>query len=269
MKERLITGLVLALVLIPMLFVSVTLFTLILGVFSVVAGYEIIRVFTQKHSYRRGYRGFHMVATGFLYTLMVVDYLQLLSENLLSLGLLFVMIVVLVWYVFDEKLETTMAAKSFLAMVYVAFGFAAISMTRSISLELLGYLLILTMATDVFAYFSGYLFGRHKLAPLISPKKTVEGAIGGTVVAVIIATVYRSLMPSFTDLSLVLVILLGIIVSFLAQIGDLVASKLKRAHDVKDFSHLLPGHGGLLDRFDSSIFAAMALMIAMMFIEVL
>ena len=268
MRERIITGLILALVLIPLLFVSVAIFNIVLGIFALYGAYEIIRVFEHKHRYRISFMVYHIIATGFIYAVVLVDYHNGVTINSVLISLLALVVLSLVWYVFDDDLDTDKLAKSWLAILYVGFGFASISMIRAIGLELLGYLLILTMATDIFAYFSGYLFGKRKLAPLISPKKTVEGAIGGTIIAVILATLYRYLMPSFDDMSFLLIVFIGVIVSFLAQIGDLVASKIKRAHEVKDFSNLLPGHGGILDRFDSSIFAAMTLMIVMMILEV-
>ena len=115
----------------------------------------------------------------------------------------------------------------------------------------------LTWATDTGAYFFGRTFGRHKLIPSVSPGKTVEGAIGGVLVAVIAAWLYVSfLLRPFAQLSMLPVGLtvFAILVSIIAQVGDLAESLFKRDAGVKDSSTLLPGHGGILDRFDSLLF---------------
>lgn len=115
----------------------------------------------------------------------------------------------------------------------------------------------LTWATDTGAYFFGRTFGRHKLIPSVSPGKTVEGAVGGVVVAVVAAWLYVSfLLRPFAQLSMLpfSLIVFAVIVSVIAQIGDLAESLFKRDAGVKDSSTLLPGHGGILDRFDSLLF---------------
>jgi phosphatidate cytidylyltransferase len=115
----------------------------------------------------------------------------------------------------------------------------------------------LTWATDTGAYFFGRMFGRHKLIPSVSPGKTVEGAVGGVVVAVVAAWLYVIfLLRPFAQLSMIPIGLtvFAILVSVIAQVGDLAESLFKRDAGVKDSSTLLPGHGGILDRFDSLLF---------------
>ncbi|MBN4067789.1 phosphatidate cytidylyltransferase [Alkaliphilus transvaalensis] len=110
---------------------------------------------------------------------------------------------------------------------------------------------IIAWATDTSAYFSGYLFGNKKLCPEISPKKTVEGAIGGICGSVLASAAFAYIMiPE----QMFLVILLGFLGSITSQIGDLIASAIKRHAGIKDFGNIVPGHGGILDRFDSIIF---------------
>ena len=112
---------------------------------------------------------------------------------------------------------------------------------------------------DVFAYFTGMLLGKHKLCPQLSPKKSVEGAVGGIVIPAIIAGVYGYLIrgyyaPGFPVIpAFALITAIGAAAS---QLGDLSASAIKRNHDIKDYGKLIPGHGGILDRFDSMIFTA-------------
>lgn len=115
--------------------------------------------------------------------------------------------------------------------------------------------------SDVFAYFTGSLFGRHKIVPHISPKKTVEGCIGGAIGCAGVMVLFflffmdRFLDPSFGFVkSLVLAAFIGVVLSVVSQLGDWMASAIKRWAGIKDFGRILPGHGGLLDRFDSAFF---------------
>lgn len=115
-------------------------------------------------------------------------------------------------------------------------------------------LLAIVMTSDAFAYFVGSAFGRHKLAPLISPGKTVEGLAGGLIGGIVAALVVRQLgLPSIPAPAAVA---LGIVVSAFGVIGDLVESLIKRWSGVKDSGRLFPGHGGMLDRLDSLLFGA-------------
>ncbi len=117
--------------------------------------------------------------------------------------------------------------------------------------------LLLTWASDTGAYFFGRLFGRRKLIPSVSPGKTVEGAIGGLVLAVVVCWAYvRWVLVPFGHLGLAPagILVFGVLVSVAAQIGDLAESLLKREAGVKDSSGIIPGHGGILDRFDSLLF---------------
>ena len=104
--------------------------------------------------------------------------------------------------------------------------------------------------TDTFAYFSGYFFGRHKLIPSVSPKKTVEGAIGGTLFCIISYVVYAVIRGCDTK-EIIVTGAIGLVAAIVSQLGDLSASLIKRHYGIKDYGKLFPGHGGVLDRFDS------------------
>ena len=109
--------------------------------------------------------------------------------------------------------------------------------------------------TDTFAYFGGVLFGKHKLIPKISPKKTVEGSVSGIAGCVLCYLLYAWIISFFGyKVNFVPLCVLGLICSCLSQFGDLTASLIKRNCGVKDFGNLIPGHGGILDRIDSLIF---------------
>lgn len=133
------------------------------------------------------------------------------------------------------------------------------------------YLLVFIGAwvTDVFAYFTGVLFGKHKLIPEVSPKKTIEGSLGGAVFCVLaflgFTYVYNTWLIAEGRMALVYwrMALVGLVASIIAQIGDLTLSLFKRRYGIKDFGKILPGHGGILDRFDSLIPVAIILAAAL------
>jgi phosphatidate cytidylyltransferase len=113
--------------------------------------------------------------------------------------------------------------------------------------------LLTAFGTDIFAYFTGQAIGKHKLSPKISPKKTIEGAIGGILGSVLLCVVFGHF---FGELLLLHYAVIGVLGSILAQLGDLTASIFKRKMGVKDYGMLIPGHGGIMDRFDSVLFTA-------------
>lgn len=121
------------------------------------------------------------------------------------------------------------------------------------------FALLCAWGSDVGAYFGGYFFGKHKLAPQISPKKTVEGLVSGIVFNMVlcfaVAFIYKNLVLKDTiDVAYVLLIVYSIIGALVGVLGDLTASVVKRQNDIKDFGDILPGHGGIVDRFDSVYF---------------
>ena len=138
--------------------------------------------------------------------------------------------------------------------IYLSMGVIAIG---KLSKEYFILLLSIVWSVDTFAYLVGKYFGKHKLIPEISPKKTVEGAVGGTVGGVIAGSLIGNYL-GVTDFSLITIFILASLTA-ISQIGDLLESFLKRVFGVKDSGHLIPGHGGLLDRLDSSIAVALFL----------
>ncbi len=274
MKERVITGVVLAVALIPLLFVGEVFFYGALGILVLIGAAEMFFMIHKDEVRSRIRFTVHLLTTFILYGLVLSLYLGVIEQVFVLLFLFLMVLGFLLSAVFSESINMASIGKVFVSVWYVAIAFAAIGMVRSHGVAVLGYMLILSMVTDMFAYFIGIKFGKHRLAPTISPKKSVEGAVGGTIVAVLIASIYAYYMGIFgADQSLFVLftifIIGGVFVSVMAQLGDLVASKFKREHGIKDFSQLFPGHGGVMDRFDSSVFAAVALMIVIMISEVL
>ena len=148
-----------------------------------------------------------------------------------------------VFYLFAMTLMLTLAGQAFMA-VRINLGVAP-----------LFYVLFITYINDTFALLIGSKFGKHKLAPVISPKKTWEGAIGGIVVATICGIAFYLIFPfGGTLLNLGWIILFSLILSIGGVFGDLVFSSIKRYFEMKDFGNIFPGHGGVLDRIDSIVF---------------
>ncbi len=166
----------------------------------------------------------------------------------------------------SADLSFTELSSGFVLVMYVVCCFSAISIIRyidRIGLFCLGMVLIGAWISDVFAYFTGMLLGKHKLIPSVSPKKTVEGSVGAIVFTTVAMILYGFLVSVFTDLvpNYLVLGLSGPVLSATGQIGDLVASLVKRERGVKDYGTLLPGHGGIMDRFDSILTVSGATMI--------
>ena len=124
---------------------------------------------------------------------------------------------------------------------------------------------ICAWVTDVFAYFTGMLLGKHKLIPAVSPKKTVEGALGGVVFCVLATVLFGFIIEKFfnaqgiTNANYLVLIITGLFASVVSQTGDLIMSVIKRHYGIKDYGKLFPGHGGVLDRFDSVLAVSLIL----------
>ena len=164
-------------------------------------------------------------------------------------------------YVFSRRkpLEDSLpsSAIAVLATTYVGMLSGSLIRLRNdfpVGWKLVFFLLLVVWMGDSGAYYVGKTFGRHKLSPRISPKKTIEGLAGGMATSVIAAVVIH--FTFFPEFPLFHAIIAGVILSFAGVVGDLAESMWKRSADVKDSGTLLPGHGGFLDRFDSILFTA-------------
>jgi len=169
---------------------------------------------------------------------------------------IFFVIVVSLLYLFkidERKLEDAMATMTGIFYV-VFFSFHVMLVDMSGDTAILVWLIILSaFATDIMAYFTGRAFGKHKLCPKISPKKTIEGSIGGIIGSVIICGIFGAI---FAGPYLIHCIIIGALGGVISQFGDLTASIFKRKMGIKDYGDFIPGHGGILDRFDSVLFTA-------------
>ena len=188
------------------------------------------------------------------YGLMVIYILLICCFYEKNLGItLALMVCLLTLAIFDDKVDFDDAAVTFIESVILANAVYEMIEIQALSKWVYGYVVMIAMVTDVFAFFTGMKFGRHKLNERISPKKTVEGFIGGWLGGAIISFIFAVCCEYF-GLEPVFIIVCSIVLPIVSQIGDLAFSLIKRHYGIKDYSHLIPGHGGIMDRFDSLTF---------------
>ena len=184
------------------------------------------------------------------------EYATIAISTILPLSILALFIVVI-----SKKTKTDVIdiAITFFGICYIVLFLMFMSIIRNMENGkfLIWYVFISSWLTDVFAYITGKTIGKHHFTD-ISPNKTIEGCIGGTLGATICMIIYTVILNNFAEfnINIALITITGIILSIVGQIGDLSASSIKRYAGIKDFSDLIPGHGGMVDRVDSVIFIA-------------
>ena len=179
--------------------------------------------------------------------------------TVLILTLDFLLTMAVYVYTFPRR-KSAQASGAAMSFLYGPVLMSFVGRTRILPHGIFLYLLIFicSSVSDVCALAAGMALGRHKLAPVLSPKKTIEGAVGGVagsaVVSCLLALLLRRIDPAVNAIPVFLII--GICGSIIGQTGDLAASAIKRNHGIKDYGNLIPGHGGIMDRFDSVLFTA-------------
>lgn len=266
MKKRIITAIVALCVFIPIIVFSNTpAFPIGLAVCSVLAVYEMLGCTGLRRSVAISIP-LYLCAAAFPFLIRYLpDYLTKIAVAAVLLTILYLFGVL----IFSKgKYTIPDISVSFLGIFYALVGLCAIIYVRD-RVEGGKYIYLLAFigawVTDTFAYFCGVLFGRggkHKLIPEVSPKKTVEGSIGGIVFCVL-AMILFGLIVEKTNGSFhanyLLLAVIGLLLSVVAQIGDLSMSVIKRHYGIKDYGFIFPGHGGILDRFDSVIAVSVVL----------
>jgi len=187
---------------------------------------------------------------GYFGTLGIYFFYFFRSTYLIPFATIYVLIM-LATVIFNKNMTIEGLSVTILGVIYIPIMLLhLLFLSETIYIYLV---FVVAFGTDTFAYIAGNLFGKNKLCPSISPNKTIEGSIGGTlgtVLIVMLFSFYFNIKPVW------MMILFSIISSLIAQLGDLVASKIKRISGIKDYGFIMPGHGGVLDRFDSIIFTA-------------
>ena len=184
-----------------------------------------------------------------------------LTEWVTALGIGFLILIMAVYVFTYPKFRSEHVTLAFFGLFYVAFMLSYVYQIRMLEqgAYLVWLVFLCSWGCDTSAYCVGVTMGKHKLAPVLSPKKSVEGAIGGVAGAAVLGAIYATAINYFApnaNADLLQYALICGIGGIISQVGDLAASAIKRNHDIKDYGKLIPGHGGILDRFDSVIITA-------------
>ena len=264
MKQRIISAVVAAIIVIPLLIIGGVPFSIGLGALAAIGLWELLRLRDKKNPYPILIK---VLAFACLELLVFSIPTANFSNNGVGLKYLPVALSTLVLLIpsvfYKKETYSTKDAFSVLGVVLligVFFGALigitntpiAVGTSKIAGQWLLLYLFLIAACTDSFAMIIGCLIGKHKLIPAVSPKKSVEGSIAGSLMGTAIGSLYY--INIIGDYKVIFVIIMTLVLSILGQIGDLFYSKIKRENDIKDFSNIMPGHGGILDRLDSFSF---------------
>lgn len=255
-KTRLLSGIVLVILALIVIISGGTVTLLSLLAISLVGMYELYRVFQLEKT------PLAMIA----YVMAVLFY----SGKLLPFAVIFdpmmlvmlFLILLMFVYVFSyPKYEAKDVMAIFFGLFYVAVMLSYVYMIRVLEngVYLAFLIFICSWGCDTCAYCVGVLIGKHKMAPVLSPKKSIEGAVGGVVgtalLTVLYASIFRTQMGLDTETIAILAVI-SAVAALISMVGDLTASAIKRNYDIKDYGTLIPGHGGIMDRFDSMMITA-------------
>ena len=264
MTKRVVSAIVMILVFVPFLVIGGTPFIILMSVLGVLGLYELLKV---RGDVKKKFPVVMRIIAYLMTVFLIVNNagsidLQYDMDYRLISAIIFLFLAPMVFINNSKKYNLNDALFLVGSVVFIGLSFNLLSVIRNFNVAYIIYLLLITTMTDTFALFTGMLVGKHKLAPEISPKKTIEGAIGGSLMGTVISTLfYITVISSSTPL--VLVIVITAVLTAVGQIGDLAFSAIKRYYGQKDFSDLIPGHGGILDRFDSLVFVVLAFILVL------
>jgi phosphatidate cytidylyltransferase len=260
MKTRITSAIVALLIIVPILLYGGSIYNLTIYIISLFGLKEFIDI---KESKRKT-PDFIKFISYIIMTLIVIGSPQsnelVFSMDYCIIALLFmVYLLPTVLYHDSTKYNINDALYLIGGMFFLGMSFHLLIVLRHNHFDLIIYLFLITIMTDTFAYFTGYFIGRNKLLEDISPKKTWEGLIGGTIMGVFTSSVfYLTVINPNIDITTLLIA--TTFLSLVGQYGDLVFSGIKRYYKKKDFANIMPGHGGILDRLDSIIFVVLGYM---------
>lgn len=250
MKTRVISAIIAIIIAVPFVYFGGLLYAFGIGIISLLA---IKEIFDLKKSHQPipfwptllGIVGYFLI----IYTNFNGENFKYGSTYMHIIFTIFALLIPTLLYKKD-KYTTSDALYLIGSIIFLGFAFNSFILVREEGLLTFIYLVLIPIITDTAAMITGSKIGKHKMCPTISPKKTWEGTIGGLILGTIIPCVfYLIFIPGFSWK----IIMVTFILSIIGQVGDLIFSKIKRENDIKDFSNLMPGHGGALDRLDSTI----------------
>lgn len=250
MKTRVITAVIALAIFIPLILIGHLPLTIAAIVLGIVAMSEILimnKMFLTSFGAIMSYIGVAIM-------IIPSNWLSFLPSNWNRLTTFYVIVILILLHtvIHKARFSFTDAGVLVLGMLYIGMGFNAFIQARAVNFVTLLYGMLIVWLTDSGAYIFGRQFGKHKLAPRVSPHKTIEGSVCGTIFATVILAIYLAFFHvGYHNYGVMVVVTL--ILSIFGQFGDLIESALKRYYGVKDSGKILPGHGGILDRFDSML----------------
>lgn len=250
MKKRILSAIIMLLICVPIIYFGGKTFRISVAIISMFALKEMIDL---KKSHSKIPILVELISYIPLLFLVLAEYEGYsIMFGITYKGIAILLLSILTLSLFYKKDEYTATDALVLigSIILLGTAFNTMILVRNFGLWKFCSLILIFILTDTFALFCGMAFGRHKLIPHVSPKKTWEGSIGGSLIATIGVSFFYHYLVSPITWKVVSGIL---ILSIIGQIGDLIFSKIKRENDIKDFSNLIPGHGGILDRLDSTI----------------
>lgn len=251
--ERLISGIILVIIALVTIILGKDVLLVTVVAISVIGFYELAKVYGLQWKFP-GICGY--IATIGYYALIRMDYKEYIIVFFIAY-----LIVLMGTYVFTfPKFKAEDVMVCFFGMFYVVLMLSYIYQVRMMQdgAYIVWLIFLCSWGCDTCAYLVGVMFGKHKMAPVLSPKKSIEGGIGGVAGAALLGFIYATIFKDkiTIDNANIIFPIVCAVGGIISQIGDLTASGIKRNHDIKDYSRLIPGHGGILDRFDSVIITA-------------
>lgn len=263
MKNRILSSILLALICIPFIIKGGMFFAGIILVFGIIAFKELFDLKLRKRNLAWLLEILAYLAVGFL---ILNNYqskeLSVVLDYRILTFMIFAFLVPLVIIGDNDKYNLQDALYLLGCVLFIGLSFNLMIIIRNYSVNHFVYFLLVAVFTDIFALVTGKLIGRVKLAESISPNKTLEGFIGGTVMGTFVGVLYYLTVIN-SQIPFIHILIVTITLSIIGQIGDLIFSQIKRLYKKKDFSNLIPGHGGILDLFDSLVFVVVTAILFM------